>query len=72
MHFFFICKTKSLTEKLVYHTAMIYSLRFSENDNYFISSSLDNRAIVWDTKSFNKCLDLEWIHKKGMNCAIFG
>ncbi|EGR29266.1 hypothetical protein IMG5_159600 [Ichthyophthirius multifiliis] len=63
---------KSLTENLVFHTAMIFSLKFSENDNFFISSSLDNRAIVWNTNSFEKILDLEFIHKGGINCAIFG
>jgi len=50
---------------------MINSIEFSTNDAYILSSSLDNKAVIYNTATFAKEESFELAHKRGMNWAIF-
>lgn len=51
---------------------MINSVKFSPNGKYILTSSLDNKAIIYNSTTFNKEESFDFVHKRGMNYAIFG
>ncbi|KAL4426871.1 hypothetical protein ABPG74_008795 [Tetrahymena malaccensis] len=65
-------KKESLTQKLVHSSQMITSVKLSPNGKYILTSSLDNKAIIYESATFNKVESFEFVHKRGMNYATFG
>jgi WD40 repeat protein len=69
----------SLSEKWVFHTAMITSISFSKDNNFVLSTSVDNKLIVWNTQTLEReiqqagnliRLPLD-THKSGTNSGAF-
>lgn len=48
---------KSLTDKLVYHSASITSITFSPSNKYLLSTSMDNGYYIWDTETFERVVE---------------